>query len=48
MGLVSIIKTGYNDLAANAGPTNASALLNGRLAARVTSIANTDPEKGRN
>jgi hypothetical protein len=38
----------YGDIRANSAPTIASSLINGRLTARVTSITNTEPEKGRN
>ena len=38
----------YGDIGANSAPTIASSLINGRLTARVTSVANTDPESGRN
>ena len=38
----------YGDIRANSAPTTASSLINGRLTARVTSVANTDPEQGRN
>ena len=38
----------YGDIGANTTATIGSSLINGRLTARVTSVANTDPESGRN
>ena len=40
--------SGYINLDTNSDPKTASSILNGRLTARVTSITNTEPEKGRN
>jgi hypothetical protein len=38
----------YGDIGTNTTATIGSSLINGRLTARVTSVANTDPESGRN
>jgi hypothetical protein len=48
MGTTTITPAAYGTLKLNVGPTVASAIINGRLAARVTSIANTSPNAGRN
>ena len=49
MGVVTIgAGAAFGNLDTNDGPTSASSILGGRLTARVTSITNTDPEKGRN
>ena len=49
-GLATVGSSTYDatGIRANPAPTTGSALIKGRLAARVTSIANTSPEAGRN
>jgi len=49
-GLANVGASAYDPtgIRANPAPTTGSALIKGRLAARVTSIANTSPEPGRN
>ena len=44
-GAPTINKTGYGNLAANDDPKSANTILNGRLAARVTSVTSTSAEK---
>jgi hypothetical protein len=47
-GLATVDSSTYNNIRLNPAPTTGQDLIKGRLAARVTSIANTSPEAVRN